>query len=196
MIEAIVFFIFAAAAVAGAIVMVWAANPVRSAIGLMVTMLSIAVFYVLNFAHFIAMVQIIVYAGAVLTLFLFVVMLIGVDKAEDRSEKLPLQRPTAIALAALFAAGLLLAGSGTWLTGPVRDLKPEGTIEAVTDVFFEEWVLPFEITGLLFIVAAAATIALAQFRVLRRGEEGLELLPDEVPDEVVVPGDQSSEDTA
>ena len=186
MIEAIVFFIFAAAAIAGALTMVWAANPVYSAIGLMMTMFSIAVFYVLNFAHFIAAVQIIVYAGAVLTLFLFVVMLIGVDKAEDRSERLPLQRPVAIGLAALFAVGLLLAGSGAWLTGPVREIKPEGSIEAVSDALFEDWVLPFEVTGLLFIVAAVATIALAQFRVRRRGEEPFGF----VEDEAVVPEGQ------
>ena len=64
--------------------MVWARNPVYSALGLMLTLFSVAVFYVSNGAHFVAAVQVIVYAGAVMTLFLFVIMLIGVDQAEDR----------------------------------------------------------------------------------------------------------------
>jgi len=173
--ETVVFIVFAVAAVAGALTMVWAANAVYSAMGLMVTMFSLAVFYVLHFAHFVAMIQIIVYAGAVLTLFLFVVMFIGVDTSEERSERLGVQRPVAIGLAALFAAGLILAGSGAWFTGPEGVIPAEqapGAIEVISDELFSEWVLPFEVTGLLFIVAAAGTIALAQFR--RPGDEGEE----------------------
>ena len=69
-----------------------ARNPVYAAMGLLATLFSMAVLYVLNLAHFVAAVQIIVYAGAVMTLFLFVIMLIGVDKAEDLSETIPHQR--------------------------------------------------------------------------------------------------------
>ncbi len=174
-VETVLFVIFAAVALAGALVMVWAANPVHSALGLLATMFSIAVFYVLSAGHFIAVVQIIVYAGAVLTLFLFVVMLIGVDKVEDRSERLPFQRQAAVILAVALSAAVLVAGRAAWVTGARNPVEPEGTIEAISDALFETWVLPFEITGLLFIVAAAGTIALAQYRTKERA------LPEEGP---------------
>ena len=117
MVETVLFFIFGAAALSGAVTMVWARNPVFSALGLMLTMFSIAVFYVSNAGHFVAVIQVIIYAGAVMTLFLFVIMLIGVDKAEDRSEQLPIQRPAAFALLALFGAGVITAGARAWVTG-------------------------------------------------------------------------------
>src|SRR3972149_69932 len=114
MVELVLFIIFAVAALFGAVTMVWARNPVYSAIGLMLTMFSIAVFYVSNGAHFIAAIQVIIYAGAVMTLFLFVIMLIGVDNPEDRVENLPLHRPAALALMVLFGAGAGGPGRAAW----------------------------------------------------------------------------------
>ncbi len=170
MVELVLFAIFALAALFGAVTMVWARNPVYSAMGLMLTMFSIAVFYVSNGAHFIAAVQVIIYAGAVMTLFLFVIMLIGVDKAEPRHENLPVQRPAALALLALFGAGVVLAGRNAWVTGrpPAGGAPPDGSIEQVGAELFTDWLLPFEVTALLLIVAAAGAIALAFFR----GEDG------------------------
>ena len=176
-VEVFVFVMFAFAAVSGGLVMVWARNPVHSAFGLLVSMFSVAVFYVLNAGHFIAAVQVIVYAGAVITLFLFVVMLIGVDKAEDTSERLPFQRQAAVIVAALLAAAVLIAGAASWVTGPKGIIEPNGTIEAISDELFERWVLPFEVTALLFIVAAAGTIALAQFK-----PRSLEPVADDEPE--------------
>jgi NADH-quinone oxidoreductase subunit J len=165
MVETVLFWIFAVAAVGGALVMVWARNPVYSAMGLMVTMFSIAVFYVSNGGHFVAAVQVIVYAGAVMTLFLFVIMLIGVDKAEDRRESLRFQRPITMGLLALFAGGVLLAGTEAWTTArPVTTEPANGTVENIGDLLFRRWVLPFEVTALLLIIAAAGAIALAYFR--------------------------------
>jgi NADH-quinone oxidoreductase subunit J len=164
MVEGVLFVIFGMTAIAGALVMVWARNPVYSALGLMLTMFSIAVFYVSNSAEFIAVVQVIIYAGAVMTLFLFVIMLIGVDKLEDRSESLPIQRPLALGLMALFGTGVLVAGRFAWTTGARSPLNPvNGTVEAIGDELFRTWLLPFEITALLLIVAAAGAIALAFF---------------------------------
>lgn len=166
MVELVLFIIFAAAALFGAVTMVWARNPVYSAMGLMLSMFSVAVFYVSNGAHFIAAVQVIIYAGAVMTLFLFVIMLIGVDKAENRTENLPLQRPAALGLMVLFGVGVLLAGRSAWVTG--RTVAPStpinGSIEQVGGELFNNWLLPFEITALLLIVAATGAIALAFFR--------------------------------
>ncbi|NQV08092.1 NADH-quinone oxidoreductase subunit J [bacterium] len=165
MVETVLFFIFGIAAIFGAISMVWARNPVYSALGLMLTMFSIAVFYVSNAGHFVAAVQVIVYAGAVMTLFLFVIMLIGVDKSESRKDDLRFQRPAAVGLLGLLIAGVLIAGSAAWTTGtrqPGADVN--GTIENVGDMLFRRWLLPFEITALLLIVAAAGAIALAYFK--------------------------------
>ncbi len=165
MVETVLFVIFGLAALFGAITMVWARNPVYSAMGLMLTMFSIAVFYVSNSAHFVAAVQVIIYAGAVMTLFLFVIMLIGVDKAEDRSENLPIQRPLALALIALFGSAVVVAGRLAWTTGVHNPLDPvNGSVEAIGNELFRKWVLPFEVTALLLIVAAAGAIALAFFR--------------------------------
>jgi NADH-quinone oxidoreductase subunit J len=165
MVETALFVIFGIAAVGGGLTMIWARNPVYSAMGLMVTMFSIAVFYVSNSGHFVAAVQVIVYAGAVMTLFLFVIMLIGVDKAEDRSERFAYQRPLTAGLLGLFVAGVLVAGRQAWtLAEPAPGPAVNGTIENIGDLLFRRWLLPFEITALLLIIAAAGTVALAYFR--------------------------------
>ncbi len=165
MVELVLFAIFAVAALFGAVTMVCARNPVYSAMGLMLTMFSIAVFYVSNGAHFIAAVQVIIYAGAVMTLFLFVVMLIGVDNEEQRAENLPLHRPVALGIVVLFGVGVIVAGRSAWVTGHSVALTPiDGSIERVGGELFNNWLLPFEVTALLLIVAAAGAIALALFR--------------------------------
>jgi NADH-quinone oxidoreductase subunit J len=165
MIEMSLFIVFGSAALFGGLVMVWARNPVYSAMGLMLSMFSLAIFYVVNGAHFVAAVQIIIYAGAVMTLFLFVIMLIGVDKAESRTETLPIQRPAALALVSLFGAAVLIAGRTAWVTAPTANLpRFEGTVEAIGDELFRRWLLPFELTALLLIVASVGTITLALYR--------------------------------
>jgi NADH-quinone oxidoreductase subunit J len=166
-IEVVVFVIFALAAVGGALVMVAARNAVYSAMGLLLTLFSVAVFYVLNLGHFIAAVQVIVYAGAVMTLFLFVIMLIGVDRAEDRTERLPAQRPAAVALGVALLVLVLLAGRAAWVTGVTPGAPQggvDGTIEAMAAELFDGWTLAFLGTALLLTIAAVGTIALAQFR--------------------------------
>ena len=169
MAEALIFVTMGIGALAGAVTVVVARNPVYSAMGLFGTLLSVAVLYVAQLAHLVAAVQIIVYAGAVLTLFLFVIMLIGVDKSETREEKLPYQRWIVGGIAGvivLFAAGLALFGDFNWVPAAGTPL-PEatnGTIEAVAEPLFTEWVLAFEATALLLTIAAAGAIALAHYR--------------------------------
>lgn len=165
MVELVLFAIFATAALFGAVTMVWARNPVYSAMGLMLTMFSVAVFYVSNAAHFIAVVQVIIYAGAVMTLFLFVIMMIGVDKLESRREDIPFQRPLALGVLALFGAGVVVAGRLAWVTGPSAPGEPiTGTVEAIGEELFRRWVLPFEVTALLLIIAAVGAVGLALFK--------------------------------
>lgn len=173
MIEMSLFIVFGAAAVYGGLVMILARNPVFSALGLMLSMFSLAIFYVVQGAHFIAAVQIIIYAGAVMTLFLFVIMLIGVDRAETREETLPLQRPVALGLLALFGAGILLAGRTAWVIAPPGGIGAlSGTAESIGDALFRRWLLPFELTALLLVVAAVGTVALALWRHDGDGAEG------------------------
>ena len=160
--EFIVFVIFAIASLAGAITLVTARNPVYSAMGLLLTMFSMAVFYVLNDAHFIAAVQVIIYAGAVMTLFLFVIMLIGVDKEESTEESIPFHRPLVAILGAGLIVLLILAGQGAWVVFD-GGVAPVGTIEEIADALFGTWMLPFQATILLLTIAAVGSIALARY---------------------------------
>ena len=171
MAELVLFIIFGTIALAGALTMVLHPNPVYGALGLMATMLSIAVFYVVNSGHFIAAVQVIVYAGAVMTLFLFVIMLIGVDRAESLEERLPLQRQVGVGLGIVFLVLIALIGGNAWITAPEAATEPNGTVENIADVLFTEWLLPFEVTTLLLIIASIGAVALAQFGPRRRGGE-------------------------
>jgi NADH-quinone oxidoreductase subunit J len=170
MVETVLFVIAAAAALAGAVTVVLARNPIYSAIGLLGTLFSVAVLYVVQLAHLVAAVQVIVYAGAVMTLFLFVIMLIGVDKEENRAEPLPRQRLWVGAVAGviiLFAAGVALFGDFAWVpaaTGTVDQEATNGTVQAIAEPLFTDWVLAFEATALLLTIAAAGALVLAMFR--------------------------------
>ena len=177
--ELLIFVIFAVTAVAGAFVLIGARNPVHSAMGLLTTMFSIAVFYILLDAQFIAAVQVIIYAGAVMTLFLFVIMLIGVDRSDRHEEVIPFQR----ALTAIFAVAVLalfaVAGRQAWVTGSSAfgDADLIGTVENVADELFGTWTIAFLTTVFLLTIAAVGTIALAQF-----GPGGLQSTDEQAPD--------------
>ncbi len=167
MVETGLFVLLAAACLAGAVTVVVARNPVHAAMGLLGTLFSLGVIYVVNLAHLVAAVQIIVYAGAVMTLFLFVIMLIGVDRVEDTSEPLPRQRLYVAALGAvmLVVAGVLaIGGRFSWTPGAVAGPPIEGTIERLAEQLFTAWLLPFEATALLLTISAAGAIALAFFK--------------------------------
>jgi NADH-quinone oxidoreductase subunit J len=175
-VEVVVFGIFAVVAVGGAFTTVSARNPVFSAMGLLSTMFSMAVFYVMNDAHFVAAVQVLIYAGAVMTLFLFVIMLIGVDKSDDRSEQIPFQRPIGLVLGAGLLALVLIAARAAWVTG--IGFGPNsggvGTIENISRELFDAWLLPFEATVLLLTIAAVGTVSLARFGPTARSAESPE----------------------
>src|SRR4051794_34140552 len=131
MIEVLVFAIAAIVIVGGAIGVVLASNPVHSALSLVATLFGIAVLFVAQDAHFLAAVQVIVYAGAIVVLFLFVIMLLGVDRAEDlETDPLVGQRPAAIGLGLAGLACLLLPiafGKWEWLSGQPSVVGPAHT---------------------------------------------------------------------
>jgi NADH-quinone oxidoreductase subunit J len=178
MVEAFLFVILAAAAIAGALTVVMARNPVYSAMGLMMTLFALAVIYVVHLAHFVAAVQVIVYAGAVMTLFLFVIMFIGVDRAEVIKERLPFQRQAALIaglLVVLVGGALVISDQWSWVLPSGSGQEANGTIEAIgsrliagetaeeaaVGVTARGWLLPFETTSVLLIIASIGAIALA-----------------------------------
>lgn len=170
MAESILFVLMAITSLAGAVTVVAARNPVYSAMGLLGTLFSVAILYVVQLAHFVAAVQVIVYAGAVMTLFLFVIMLIGVDRSEERDEPLPMQRAWVFGLAGvivLLAAALTLGGAFEWVPAATATTDPSatnGTVQAVAAPLFTDWVLAFEATALMLTIAAAGAIVLAHFK--------------------------------
>ena len=175
MTELILFLVFGSLAIVGGLTVVAARNPVHSAMGLMLTLFSLAVLYVAQAAHFVAAVQVIVYAGAVMTLFLFVIMLIGVDKEENLTETIKFQRPlVAVVGLAVVVIGVVVALGGrfAWVAGQASGPEINGTVEAIGDELFTTWLLPFEATSLLLIIASVGALALAFFRPRRRPDAG------------------------
>ncbi|MEX0699786.1 MAG: NADH-quinone oxidoreductase subunit J [Acidimicrobiia bacterium] len=175
MIELIIFVLMAAGALVGAVAVVRARNTVYAAMGLLATLLAIAVLYVVQLAHMVAAVQVIVYAGAVMTLFLFVIMLVGVDRNEDTRETIPHQRRMTIGVVVVLLGVIgfvVVSGSFDWVpvVGTAADPQlTNGTVQRVAGELFTGWVLAFEATALLLTIAAVGAIALASTR--RRREE-------------------------
>jgi NADH-quinone oxidoreductase subunit J len=163
----VVFWVFAPISVASAIAMLVVRNAIHAALFLVVNFFTIAVMYLLLDAEFLFAVQIVVYAGAIMVLFLFVIMLLGVDRGVDVRERLLGQRGLAVLLAAGFVAELffaLRAGIGFATKAPEGfDVVNEpGNTQAVAEVLFRDYFFPFEVTSILLIIAAIAAMVLAQ----------------------------------
>jgi NADH-quinone oxidoreductase subunit J len=165
----VVFWVFAPTSVASAIGMLVMRNAVHAALFLVVNFFCLAVFYLILDAPFLFAVQIIVYAGAIMVLFLFVIMLLGVDQGDDLRERLVAQRPLAIALAVGFVIEIVLAvragiGFATKAPEGFDAVNRPGNAQAVARVLFREYFFPFEATSILLIVAAIAAMVLGQRR--------------------------------
>ena len=166
-----VFVVAAVIILAGAIGVVAGRTPVHAALVLVQTLVGVAVLFVLNDAHFLAAVQVVVYAGAIVILFLFVIMLLGVDKAEElRIEPIFGQRPLAAVVGAALAAVLgtvVITGAdvltGLRRTGGDRVLDGEATdIERMGRVLFSEFAFAVEITAALLTVAVVGAVVLTR----------------------------------
>lgn len=173
--EEVTFWILAPLALLGAIGMLWARNAVHSALWLVLTMLCLGVFYVLQAGPFIGMVQIIVYTGAIMMLFLFVLMLVGRDASDSLIETLRGQRVAAILLglgfAGLVAGGLSRALDGTTAVG-LTEANAQGNVQGIAELLFTKYVLAFELTSALLITAAVGAMVLAH--VERRREDKID----------------------
>lgn len=166
-VDAAVFAVSAAIILGGAIGVVVARNPVHSALMLVMTLFGVAVLFVAQEAHFVAAVQVIVYAGAIVVLFLFVIMLLGVDKEENvESEELRGQRPLAVILGLLALGLLLLLGRDHWVTGATQSSAPvSGTgenVEKIGESLFTDYLLPMEATSILLVIAVVGAVVLAR----------------------------------
>lgn len=173
--EEVTFWILAPLALLGAIGMVWARNAVHSALWLVLTMLCLGVFYVLQAGPFIGMVQIIVYTGAIMMLFLFVLMLVGRDASDSLIETLRGQRVAAVVLglgfASLVGSGLYRALEGVQAAGLDR-ANAEGNVQGIARLLFTKYVFAFELTSALLITAAVGAMVLAH--VERRKEDRMD----------------------
>jgi NADH-quinone oxidoreductase subunit J len=163
----VVFWVFAPISIASAVGMLVVRNAVHAALFLVVNLFTIAVMYLLLDAPFLFAVQIVVYAGAIMVLFLFVIMLLGVDRDVDLKDRLFAQRGLAALLAVGFVAELffaLRAGIGFATKAPegFDAVNDPGNTQAVAEVLFRDYFFPFEVTSILLIVAAIATMVLAQ----------------------------------
>ena len=164
------FLTFALIAVGCAVNLLLQRHPISSALSLIGVMGSLAVLYLLLGAEFIAAIQVIVYAGAIMVLFLFVIMLLGVDREETLVERLRGQRVLAVVLGAGIAIELVVAiraGIGFATKAPANfdeTVNQGGNAQALTRVLFRQYFFPFEVTSVLLIVAAIAVVVFASRR--------------------------------
>jgi NADH-quinone oxidoreductase subunit J len=164
--ETVVFWVLGPVALAGALGMVFSRNAIHSALWLVCTMLSLGVFYVVEQAPFLGAVQIIVYTGAIMILFLFVLMLVGRDSSDSVVETLRGQRVAAtvlgIGFAGLVGAGIARATEHLAVTGLDADqLGGNGNVGGIARLLFTRYLLAFEITSALLITAAVGAMVLA-----------------------------------
>ena len=162
--EVAIFALFALLALASAVVVVAHSNPVYSTISLVVTLVSLAVFFVLLGAPFLAALQILIYTGAILVLFLFVIMLLNVaEEASHPEAGRKLQRWLAVGGALVFGA---MVGLGVWTAYRGAEAVPLTedfvSLKTLARGLFSEYLLPFEIVGLLLLVAVIAATVLAR----------------------------------
>jgi NADH-quinone oxidoreductase subunit J len=164
--ETIVFWVCGLFAVLGALGLILSKKAVHSALWMALTMISLAVLFVANQAPFLGMVQIVVYTGAVMMLFLFVLMVVGVDSSDSLIETIKGQRIAAILLG-LGLAILLIWGIGSSLTDvPSGSLDAAnsadgGNVQGIARLIFTTYLVPFEVTSALLITAALGAMVLA-----------------------------------
>ena len=163
----IVFVVAGAAALAGALGVILATQPVHAALMLVLTLFGVAVLFVAQQAHFLAAVQVIVYAGAIVVLFLFVIMLLGVDKSENvRTEPLRGQRPIAYLAGLGVVAAIFLLARTAWVSGAQSVAGaadgPGTNVEKLATSLFTRYLLAFEMTSVLLVIAVVGAVVLAR----------------------------------
>ena len=164
MLETISFYLFAGILLFSALLAVTLRHPVYSVLCFLASMFSLAVLFYIQKAYFVAVIHITVYAGAILVLFLFVLMLIGYDKEPPALWTNPIRFGFAIGISALVLAGFFwiyrFAIAGMRQAEP--DIRQAGTIESVGRLLFSSYLLPFELLSLVLLVAIIGSVVLAK----------------------------------
>lgn len=170
--EHVVFGMMFVGALGTSLAMLFAKNAVHAALFLVGSQIALAVAFLLQGAFFVAAVQIIVYAGAIMVLFLFVIMLLGVDRREALVEPLPGQRGIATFLGGIFALEILyiswrgvelVAGGAAEGARALTELNRDpGNVESLAYALFDRFLLPFEATSVLLVVAIVGVMVLTR----------------------------------
>jgi NADH-quinone oxidoreductase subunit J len=158
----ILFLIFAVICVGGALNMLIQKHPINSALSLIVVMVSLAMLYLLLGAEFVAAVQVIVYAGAIMVLFVFVIMLLnaGTEERSKGSKVAIMFGFPAMLVGAALVAWTLVRGTGSM--EPLKIGQFHGTPELISDQLFRQFLLPFEVTSVLILIAIMGAVLLAR----------------------------------
>ncbi len=163
--EMVVFWIFALPLIAGAAGVVVARNPVNAAMSLVVSFFFLAGIYILLTAHLLAFLQVLVYAGAIMVLFLFVIMLLTTKDEEFARARVKVMQ-VAGALGALGVLAVVVKAVSDLGPMPMRLVGPEfGTVKAVGRLLYTKYLLPFEATSLLLLVAIVGAVVVAKQRI-------------------------------
>jgi NADH-quinone oxidoreductase subunit J len=171
--ELFVFICAAAMILGGAIGVIVRNHPVHSALSLVLTLFGVAVMFIGLDAHFLAAVQVIVYAGAIVVLFLFVIMLLGVDSSENLMiEPIAVQRPLAVIVGGGLAGVLITAivqarsaiqtGSGAGLDIATKTGDHDSNVRQIARSLFGDYVFAFELVSVLLVVAVVGTVLLSR----------------------------------
>ena len=170
MTDAIFFYLFSALVLGGALFTVTRRNAVHSAISLIVSLIGVAGLYLLQQAEFLFAVQIVLYVGGIMVLFLFVIMLVNLDQAAKERQ---FNRQWWIALLCVAAVGAEISnfmrkGASTFefvKTSAASATAAAGNTEQVADVLFKQYLLPFEIASVLLLVAVVGSVVMAKKRI-------------------------------
>jgi NADH-quinone oxidoreductase subunit J len=165
--DAVIFYVCAVAILAGALGVVLARNPVHSALYLLLTLVSVAVLFLQLEAQLVAAIQVVVYASAIVVLFVFVITLLGVDRRDSLDEPSTFQRPVAIVAGALLFVQVVAIAGHHWATGAHSSrgrlgVPREGNVETLAKSLFTDFVWAFEITAVLLVIAVVGGVALAR----------------------------------
>jgi NADH-quinone oxidoreductase subunit J len=142
-------------------------NPIHSALFLVLTFLCVAVLYLLLYSQFIAIVQVVVYAGAIVMLIVFVIMLLDLEEELRSGLKLLYSKVIGSVLAVLFLFGIIYSVAARSLTGKAGTYTPEkvsANVKAVGEVLFTQYLLPFEIVSVLLVAAIIGAVILSKKR--------------------------------
>lgn len=159
----VLFFIFAAITIAAAVNMLVQKHPIHSALSLIVVMAMLSIFYVMLYAEFLAVVQVIVYAGAIMVLFVFVIMLLNPREEERKTRRNRALQVAGIPLGlALLAQLVMLFRRRAWGTTSGAGAALRGTTEEVGRLLFTDYLLPFEFISVLILIAILGAVVLTK----------------------------------